>query len=67
MLAEHLVSVQKQILDWSGRLQCGTQSDSNVRSRLVIQFTNLQGSLSRVLAIGFGSGLLLVLVAWRIS
>jgi len=28
---------------------------------LVIQFTNLQGSLSRVLAIGFGSGLLLVL------
>jgi len=62
MLAEHLVSVQKQILDWSGRLQVWNSERLQRADRgLVIQFTNLQGSLSRVLAIGFGSGLLLVL------
>ena len=62
MLAEHLVPVQKQILDWSGKLQAwnGERLQQADRS-LVTQFANLQGSLSRVLAIGFGSGLLLVL------
>src|ERR1019366_7836835 len=62
MLAEHLVPVQKQILDWSGKLQAwnGEQFQHADRARAA-QFTNLQGSLSRVLAIGFGSGLLLVL------
>jgi signal transduction histidine kinase len=62
MLAARLVPVQKQILDWSGKLQVWNgerlqQADLS----LVTQFANLQGGLSRVLAIGFGSGLLLVL------
>src|ERR1035438_1545436 len=62
LLAERLVPVQKQILDWSGKLQVwnGERLQYADRAR-VTQFANLQGSLSRVLAIGFGSGLLLVL------
>src|ERR1022692_1813628 len=62
MLAEHLVPVQKQILDWTGKLQAwnGERFQYADRAR-ASQFANLQGSLSRVLAIGFGSGLLLVL------
>ena len=62
MLAEHLVPVQKQILDWSGKLQAWNGERLQHADRaLVTRFANLQGSLSRVLAIGFGSGLLLVL------
>src|ERR1035441_6092391 len=62
MLAEHLVPVQKQILDWSGKLQVWNSERLQHADRgLATQFGNLQGSLSRVLAIGFGSGLLLVL------
>jgi signal transduction histidine kinase len=62
MLAQRLAPVQKQILDWSGKLQVwnGERLQHADRDR-VTQFANLQGSLSRVLAIGFGSGLLLVL------
>jgi signal transduction histidine kinase len=62
LLAEHLVPVQKQILDWSGKLQAwnGERLQHADRARAG-QLANLQGSLSRVLAIGFGSGLLLVL------
>jgi signal transduction histidine kinase len=62
MLAEHIVPVQKQIQDWSGKLQVwnGERLQQADRS-LVARFGNLQGSLSRVLAIGFSSGLLLVL------
>jgi signal transduction histidine kinase len=62
MLAERLVPVQKQILDWSGKLQVWNGERLQQADRaLVTEFANLQGSLSRVLAIGFGSGLLLVL------
>jgi signal transduction histidine kinase len=62
MLAEHLVPVQKQILDWSGKLQVWNgERLKHADSGLVTQFANLQASLARVLAIGFGSGLLLVL------
>ena len=62
LLAEQLVPVQKQILDWSGKLQAWNgERLQHTDSALLTQFTNLQGSLSRVLAIGFGSGLLLVL------
>jgi len=62
MLAERLVPVQKQILDWSGKLQVWNGERLRQADRaLVTQFANLQRSLSRVLAIGFGSGLLLVL------
>jgi signal transduction histidine kinase len=62
MLAEHIVPVQRQILDWSGKLQAWNGERLQQADRaLVMEFANLQGSLSRVLAIGFGSGLLLVL------
>jgi signal transduction histidine kinase len=57
-----LAPVQRQILDWSGKLQAWNGERLQRADRaLVAQFANLQGSLSRVLAIGFGSGLLLVL------
>ncbi len=57
-----LAPVQKQILDWSGKLQAWNgERLQNADRALVAQFANLQGSLARVLAIGFGSGLLLVL------
>jgi signal transduction histidine kinase len=62
LLAEHVLPVQKQILDWSGKLQVWNGDRLQRADRaLVTQFANLQGSLSRVLVIGFGSGLLLVL------
>jgi signal transduction histidine kinase len=62
MLAQHLVPVQKQILDWSGKLQAWNgERLQHADSARATQFGNLQASLSRVLAIGFGSGLLLVL------
>jgi signal transduction histidine kinase len=62
MLAARLVPVEKQILEWSGQLQAWNGERLQHADRgLVNQFANLQGSLSRVLAIGFGSGLLLVL------
>jgi signal transduction histidine kinase len=62
MLAERTSPVQKQILDWSGKLQVWNVERLERADRaLVARFANLQGSLSRVLAIGFGSGLLLVL------
>ena len=62
LLAEHLVPVQKQILDWSGKLQVWNGDRLQRADRaLVTQFANLQASLYQVLAIGFGSGLLLVL------
>jgi signal transduction histidine kinase len=62
MLAQQLMPVQKEILDWAGKFQVwnGDRLQRADRS-LVTQFATLQGSLSRVLAIGFGSGLLLVL------
>ncbi|MGA3097452.1 MAG: sensor histidine kinase [Bryobacteraceae bacterium] len=62
MLAERLGPVQREILDWSGKLQAwnGERLQSADRA-LVAQFANSQRSLSRALAIGFGSGLLLVL------
>ena len=62
MLALHLVPVQKQILDWSGKLHVWNgERLQHADHSLVTQFADLQGGLSRVLAIGFGSGLLLVL------
>lgn len=62
VLAEHLEPVQRQILDWSGKLQVWNGERLQHADRAIVtQFANLQGSLSRVLAIGFGSGLLLVL------
>ena len=61
MLVAHLVPVRKQILDWSGKLQAWNSERLQHADRgLVTQFANLQASLSRVLTIGFGSGLLLL-------
>jgi len=61
MLAQRLVPVQKQILDWSGKLQAWNgERVQQADHAMAVDFANLQGSLSRVLAIGFGSGLLLV-------
>jgi len=64
MLAERLGPLQKQIVDWSEKLQMWNgdrlrQTDS----ALLNGFEHAQGSLSRALAIGFGSGLLLVLAS----
>jgi hypothetical protein len=57
IIAAHLVPVQKKILDWSGKLQAWNSERLQHADRgLVTQFANLQGSLSRVLTIGFGSG-----------
>ena len=62
MLAERLMPVQKQILDWSGKLQVWNgERLQHADGALVTQFATLQGSLSHVLAIAFGSGLLLVM------
>ena len=62
MPAARLAPVQKQILDWTGKLQeWNSERLQHADRGLVTQFANLQGSLSRALAIGFGSGLLLVL------
>jgi signal transduction histidine kinase len=61
-VSKQMVSLQKQILDWSGKLQTwnGRQLE-HADQALVIQFGNLQRGLSQSLAIGFGSGFLLVL------
>src|ERR1035438_9295141 len=62
LLAERLDPVQKQILDWSGKLQAWNGDRLQYADHaLVTRFASLQGSLYRVLGIGFGSGLLLVL------
>jgi signal transduction histidine kinase len=62
LLAQQILPVQKQAVDWSGKLQAWNGERMQQADRaLVNQFGALQGSLSRVLAIGFGSGLLLVL------
>jgi len=63
MLAAHLVPVQKQILDWSGKLQewNGERLQHTDRA-LVTQFADLQGGLSRVLAIGFRKAVLLLVL-----
>jgi signal transduction histidine kinase len=62
MLAERLMPVQMQILDWSGKLQVWNgERLQHADGALATQFATLQGSLSRVLAIAFGSGLLLVM------
>jgi len=60
--SRHLVSLQQQILDWSGKLQAWNgERLQHADQALVAQFGNLQRGLSRALAIAFGSGFLLVL------
>jgi len=56
------VAAEKKIMDWSTKLQAWNGERSQRADRdLVTQFADLQNSLSRVLGIGFASGLLLVL------
>ena len=62
--SHHLVSLQQQILDWSGRLQAWNgERLQHADQALVTQFGNLQRGLSEALTIAFGSGFLLVLVS----
>jgi signal transduction histidine kinase len=64
MLAENLGPVQKQILDWSEKLQAWNGARrSNADHALSQAFAHAQDNLSRALAIAFGSGLLLVLAS----
>jgi signal transduction histidine kinase len=59
---EQVGPIEKQILDWSGRMQ--TWNTDRLRyadQALAGEFANLQSGLGRTLAISFGSGLLLVL------
>lgn len=61
LIASRALPLQKQALDWSGKLQAWNQERfQHADQTLVTDFQRLQGGLSRVLVIGFGSGLLLV-------
>lgn len=62
LISGRMVPLQRQILDWSGKLQTWNgERHQHADRALVTEFGSLQGGLSRVLSIGFGSGLLLVL------
>jgi len=62
LISDRMVPLQRQILGWSGKLQTWNGERLQHADRaLVTEFGSLQGGLSRVLSIGFGSGLLLVL------
>jgi signal transduction histidine kinase len=62
LISDRMVPLQKQILDWTGTLRTWNgERLEHADQVLVAEFGSLQGGLSRVLAIGFGSGLLLVL------
>jgi signal transduction histidine kinase len=64
MLAQGISPAEKQIMDWSGKLQQWNGERFQRADRdLVSEFAHLQGSLSKVLGIGFASGLLLVLAS----
>jgi len=61
-VADRLAPIEKQIQNWSGTLRAwDAEQLRHADQSLVKQWGALQGGLSRVLAIGFGSGLLLVL------
>ena len=62
LISDRMIPLQEQILEWSGKLRTWNgERLQHADEALVTEFGNLQGGLSRVLAIGFGSGLLLVL------
>ena len=60
--AQHMKQLQGQIIDWSARLKAwnGQRLQTADRS-LASEFGSVRNGLSRALAIGFGSGILLVL------
>jgi signal transduction histidine kinase len=62
LISDRMMPIQEQILSWSGKLQTWNGERLQQADRtLVTEFGRLQGGLSRTLAIGFGSGLALVL------
>lgn len=64
LLAERLGPLQKQIVDWSEKLQVWNGDRLRQTDRALLDgFEHVQGRLSRALAIGFGSGLMLVLAS----
>ena len=64
LLTKRIAPLQKQILDWSGKLHAWNgQKLQHADRSLVAQFEHLQGGLSRALVVGFGSGLLLVMAS----
>jgi signal transduction histidine kinase len=61
-LAAPVSALQKQGVDWSRRFQAWNRAKlQQADQAMAIKFAGVQNSLLRVLAIGFGSGLLLVL------
>ena len=62
VLAKQLEPVQKQILECAGKLRSwNSQRLEHADNSIEMRFASLQDSLSQVLAIAFGSGLLLLL------
>ncbi len=62
VIAEQMVPLQRKVLDWSTKLQTWNgERLKNADEALVSDFAAVQGGLARALAIGFGSGFLLVL------
>jgi signal transduction histidine kinase len=59
--AENMIQIQSQMLDWSSRLKAWNGARLQHADReLASQFGSVQAGLRRALAVGFGSGLLLV-------
>ncbi len=62
LISGRTIALQRQILDWSGKLRTWNVTQLRQADQaLVTEFGRLQRGLSRVLTIGFGSGLVLVL------
>lgn len=62
LISERMLPLQKQVLDWSGTLRAWNgEKLQHADQSLITEFGRLQGALSKVLAVGFGTGLLLVL------
>ena len=64
LVAGHMKQLQGQILDWSTRLKAWNgERLQNADRSLTAEVGSVQNGLARALAIGFGSGFLLVLAA----
>jgi signal transduction histidine kinase len=63
-VAERIAPLQKEILAWSGRLHAWNgQKQRDADRSLLAQFGQARAGLARSLAIGLGSGLVLVLIS----
>ena len=62
LISDSMIPIQKQIWDWSGKLRTWNgERLQRADQALMTELKRLQGGLSRVLLIGFGSGILLML------